>query len=202
MATPPPASDEDKKPFACIPCVQRKVKCDKLEPCLSCRKSRLQCSYRSTPPPQRRKRKHEFYSNQALLERLRSHEVTLRNAGLSFDPFDHPDEPAENDNRNDGDGDGDGEAGLAARGGDKVLDSRQRFSQSTEPKGPRRGNQKPPGVLVSEHGGLRYYEHALIGNLGQEVRRHHIICVECLPALIHFIKLDTVPSAPNQPSQS
>lgn len=155
MAHPAPISRDDTKPFACTLCVQRKVKCDKHQPCLSCRKSQLQCSYRATPPPQRRKRKIDN-SSQILLDKLQSHETILRSAGLLFETFDDS-----NEGVNDHDG-----------GGDEAIDNRLGLSLPAEPTDSRVTMQAPPprpGVLVSEYGGKRYYEHGMIGSLGQEV---------------------------------
>lgn len=146
----------ETKIYACTTCVQRKVKCDKRHPCLACARSGLQCTFRTTPPPQRRKRKLETVT-EALLAKLRGHEATLRSAGLPFESFDDASQAWED---------------VDGSGGDAVDDSRGRslppvsiqtsitLSQTQLPH--RR-------ILVSEHGGMRYYEHGLIGALGQEV---------------------------------
>lgn len=150
-------SSDDTKVYACTTCVQRKVKCDKRQPCLACSRSRLQCKYRTTPPPQRRKRKAEN-SNQALLQRLRSHEATLRSAGLPFETFDDLNDTADDQDEADG----------------KLTENPRGQPLSAGPiesSGTAMQNQRPrPGFLVPEHGGRRYYEHGLIGALGQEVR--------------------------------
>jgi Fungal Zn(2)-Cys(6) binuclear cluster domain len=161
--TPPVSatmSSEDTKIYACVTCVQRKVKCDKLRPCTACSKSQLQCKYRSTPPPQRRKRKLET-PNHTLLERLRAHEATLQRAGLPFDAFDSFD---------------------AANGGADVrieaeADTTDNLRPRSLPPAPKESSSSVTtqrrlphrGILVSEHGGTRYYEHGLVGSLGQEV---------------------------------
>lgn len=44
------------KSYSCVICYQRKVKCDRQDPCSNCAKSRAECIYRSPPPPRRRKR--------------------------------------------------------------------------------------------------------------------------------------------------
>jgi hypothetical protein len=60
------------QPYACTTCVQRKVRCDKQQPCLSCVRSGLTCRYRSTPPPPRRKRKlvGEYTDQDKLIDSL------------------------------------------------------------------------------------------------------------------------------------
>lgn len=44
------------KSYSCVICYQRKVKCDRQDPCSNCAKSRAECIYRPPPPPRRRKR--------------------------------------------------------------------------------------------------------------------------------------------------
>lgn len=41
--------------FSCVVCHNRKVKCDRQEPCSNCAKAKVECVYRP-PPPRRRKR--------------------------------------------------------------------------------------------------------------------------------------------------
>ncbi|KAH8667000.1 fungal-specific transcription factor domain-containing protein [Xylariales sp. PMI_506] len=87
--SPHPTSPTPQVFYACITCVQRKVKCDKQQPCLACTKSHLQCRYRETPPPQRRRRKivqtARAAAGEALLSRVRNYEELLRTAGISFE---------------------------------------------------------------------------------------------------------------------
>jgi len=159
METTVPVSSEDTKPYACIACVQRKVKCDKRVPCLSCTRSRLQCRYRSTPPPQRRKRKLES-SSQTLLEKLRAHELILRDAGLPFESF-----VESNDGEDDHDVIG-VEATESLPPRSSPIANASVASSSTAKKPPCRRR----GLLVPEHGGKRYYDHGMMAMLGQEVR--------------------------------
>lgn len=44
------------KPYSCVVCHNRKVKCDRNEPCSNCAKANVDCIYRPPPPPRRRKR--------------------------------------------------------------------------------------------------------------------------------------------------
>ena len=150
------SSGDDTKPYACTICVQRKVKCDKRQPCLSCLKSRLQCEYRSVPPSQRRKRKTDN-PNPAVLDVLRSHEAALRRAGIPFESF---------DDRNEGGDDHD-------EGTSETIENHRGRSHpaATVSSNIPRGTPRPRrGILISEHGGRRYYEHGLLGSLGKEVR--------------------------------
>lgn len=45
--------------YSCLQCKHRKVKCDRVDPCLNCQKAGAECVYRTPPPPQRKKRKHQ-----------------------------------------------------------------------------------------------------------------------------------------------
>ncbi|KAJ5820298.1 hypothetical protein N7474_005889 [Penicillium riverlandense] len=63
MATQGPAGQTtidspaaSSKSYSCVICYQRKVKCDRQDPCSNCAKSRAECVYRPPPPPRRRKR--------------------------------------------------------------------------------------------------------------------------------------------------
>lgn len=47
------------KPYSCVVCHNRKVKCDRNEPCSNCAKSKVECIYRPPPPPRRRKRERD-----------------------------------------------------------------------------------------------------------------------------------------------
>ncbi|KAJ5632864.1 hypothetical protein N7490_009203 [Penicillium lividum] len=44
------------KPYSCVICHNRKVKCDRKERCSNCAKANVECIYRPPPPPRRRKR--------------------------------------------------------------------------------------------------------------------------------------------------
>ncbi|KAF7716974.1 Fungal Zn(2)-Cys(6) binuclear cluster domain-containing protein [Penicillium ucsense] len=47
------------KPYSCVTCHRRKVKCDRQEPCSNCAKACADCIYQAPPPPRRRKREHD-----------------------------------------------------------------------------------------------------------------------------------------------
>ncbi|KAJ5999041.1 hypothetical protein N7451_006851 [Penicillium sp. IBT 35674x] len=59
------------KPYSCVVCHNRKVKCDRKEPCSNCAKANVECLYRSPPPPRRRKRERDASGN-ASREREKS----------------------------------------------------------------------------------------------------------------------------------
>lgn len=164
---------ENTRLYACTTCVQRKVKCDKRQPCFSCFRSSLPCKYRTTPPSQRRKRKagEERIPRPAkqtlLLEKLRSHEAALRNAGIAFDSF--VDEWNGNDTTDEPD---DEESGLEAPEKSHVQKLPilnklpPQFHTNERSASPSRAHR---GALLPEYGGKRYYDHGFIGILGQEV---------------------------------
>ncbi|KAJ6027050.1 uncharacterized protein N7446_004349 [Penicillium canescens] len=62
MAGPDPlnqsADSSSKQPTSnsCVVCHNRKVKCDRQDPCSNCAKADVECIYRAPPPPRRRKR--------------------------------------------------------------------------------------------------------------------------------------------------
>jgi len=78
-----PTNQEHLKPYACVTCSRRKVRCDKKEPCSTCQKSGTQCVFRAPAPPQRRKRR---APETILLERLRRAEDLLKGLGVKVDP--------------------------------------------------------------------------------------------------------------------
>ncbi|KAJ6032245.1 hypothetical protein N7540_002977 [Penicillium herquei] len=49
-------SSESLKPYSCVVCHKRKVKCDRKEPCSRCAKAEVECIYCPPAPPRRRKR--------------------------------------------------------------------------------------------------------------------------------------------------
>ncbi|KAK4940579.1 hypothetical protein LTR10_019338 [Elasticomyces elasticus] len=152
---------DDAKDYACATCTQRKVKCNRRQPCLACVKSRLPCYYRATPPPQRRKRKLET-ANEALLDRLRSHETTLRNAGLAFEAFDESNDPSAEQRD---------ESPVEPASEPRPRSVPLAPIEDSTPAAPVPPSLPHRGILVPEHGGLRYYEHGLIGAMGREFKQ-------------------------------
>ncbi|KAJ5726328.1 uncharacterized protein N7483_007685 [Penicillium malachiteum] len=64
-------SSDSPKPYSCVVCHKRKVKCDRREPCSKCAKAEVECIYRPPPPPRRRKRARDA-SGSASSERDKS----------------------------------------------------------------------------------------------------------------------------------
>ncbi|KAI9889921.1 MAG: hypothetical protein M1814_004644 [Vezdaea aestivalis] len=69
--------------FSCLLCKQRKVKCDRIEPCTNCSRARAKCLYRAPAPPRRRKRPQVPQAD--LHARLRQYEEVLRSLGVKLD---------------------------------------------------------------------------------------------------------------------
>ncbi|EFR05469.1 fungal specific transcription factor domain-containing protein [Nannizzia gypsea CBS 118893] len=73
------------KPYACVLCQQRKVKCDRQSPCSGCRRYEINCIYRPPPAPKRRKRRSP---EETLLARLRKYEELLVGLGVDVNNID------------------------------------------------------------------------------------------------------------------
>lgn len=77
------------KSFSCLKCQQRKVKCDKRDPCSTCSKTRVECVFRAPAPPRRRKRKNSPEAD--LAARLKRYEELLKGYGANLDAMDGSD---------------------------------------------------------------------------------------------------------------
>lgn len=69
------------KPYSCVVCHRRKVKCDRKETCSNCAKANVECIYRPPPPPRRRKRERDG-SRGASQEREKSVRRNSRETSL------------------------------------------------------------------------------------------------------------------------
>ena len=74
-------AEQSTQTYACVLCSQRKIKCDKRQPCSRCIKSRAECVYRAPDPPKRRKRK-EPDDSDGLRSKLQEYERLLKQAGI------------------------------------------------------------------------------------------------------------------------
>ncbi|KAK9483584.1 hypothetical protein V1527DRAFT_498277 [Lipomyces starkeyi] len=73
------------RPHACELCQQRKVKCDRRDPCSACRRAHVDCIFRAPATPRRRKQKSP---EAVLLARIKRYEELLKSAGVKIDPLD------------------------------------------------------------------------------------------------------------------
>jgi hypothetical protein len=68
-----------KPTFACIRCFERKVKCDKQNPCTSCVRHNVQCISRESRPPRRIRK---IVQANIVDEKLKRYEALLREKGI------------------------------------------------------------------------------------------------------------------------
>jgi hypothetical protein len=73
---------QSRQKHPCVLCQQRKVKCDRSDPCANCVKARVECVSPNTLPPRRRKKR---FPEAELLARLRKYEDYLRSYGADID---------------------------------------------------------------------------------------------------------------------
>lgn len=67
------------KTHACVRCSDRKVKCDRKQPCNTCVRHNAECLFRELPP-RRRKKKHT--KEEILIERVKLYESLLQEKGI------------------------------------------------------------------------------------------------------------------------
>ncbi len=79
----PPATTTDQglKKHSCVLCAQRKVKCDRKDPCSACVKADAQCIF-TAPPTTRRYRKR--YAEENVFARLKRYEELLKSNGIDL----------------------------------------------------------------------------------------------------------------------
>ncbi|RFU24475.1 hypothetical protein B7463_g11863, partial [Scytalidium lignicola] len=78
------------KKHPCVLCQQRKVKCDRNEPCANCNRIGVECIPASTLPPRRRKRR---FPEAELLARLQRYERHLKSYGANIDAINRESTP-------------------------------------------------------------------------------------------------------------
>ncbi|KAK4139648.1 uncharacterized protein C8A04DRAFT_15684 [Dichotomopilus funicola] len=97
--TPSQTQPPNSKPpriHACLPCQQRKVRCDRNFPCAHCIRAGPEIASRCVPasqlpnrPPRRRR-----FAERELLDRIRRYEGLLKERGVRFEPL-HPESTAD-----------------------------------------------------------------------------------------------------------
>ena len=113
--------------LACVPCQQRKVKCERRFPCSNCVKHNLRC-VPATPTLQRKRR----FPERELLDRLRRHEELLRRNNIEFEPLHRESALAERLRQEEGDeagdekrhGGGDGSSASASVKSESAYETR------------------------------------------------------------------------------
>jgi len=81
-STPGASAIKNMKGHSCILWQQRKVKCDRKDPCSACSKAHVECIFRAPAPPRRRKRRSPEVG---LLARLKRYEELLKSYGAKID---------------------------------------------------------------------------------------------------------------------
>ena len=81
-----PGPDADLKSYSCLTCRQRKVKCDRHNPCSNCVKAARRCSF---IPPVRGKRKRTKAPKEGLHAKLRRYEELLKSYGAKIEPSEY-----------------------------------------------------------------------------------------------------------------
>jgi len=66
--------------YSCIRCSDRKIKCDRQDPCSTCVKHSAQCTFR---PVRRSQKKQKRLKREALIDRLKHYEAILQERGLT-----------------------------------------------------------------------------------------------------------------------
>lgn len=80
--TPEISAPKNLQGRSCVLCQQRKVKCDRKDPCAACSRAHVECIFRAPAPPRRRKRKPP---ESELLARLTRYEQLLPSLGAKID---------------------------------------------------------------------------------------------------------------------
>jgi len=81
-----PGPDADLKTYSCLTCRQRKIKCDRHNPCSNCVKAARQCSFIA---PVRGKRKRTKAAREGLHAKLRRYEELLKSHGVKIEPSEY-----------------------------------------------------------------------------------------------------------------
>ncbi|KAF3063954.1 putative C6 transcription factor [Daldinia childiae] len=85
----PLGPEDDLKSYSCMICRQRKVKCDRRNPCSNCVKAEKQCSFVA---PVRGKRKRTKLPKESLHAKLKRFEELLKSYGAKIEPSDDLDD--------------------------------------------------------------------------------------------------------------
>ena len=83
ISNTPPAGAPPRL-YSCVLCRQRRVKCDKQQPCSNCTRAHAECVHTIPAPPRRRKEKEKLVEED-LSHRLRRYEALLKNYGAKFE---------------------------------------------------------------------------------------------------------------------
>lgn len=83
MATNTPSlvlpTSSNRPTYSCVRCSDRKVRCDRQNPCGACLRHDVQCVFRAPPPPRRKQRRAQDGNLKAKLKR---YEALFQNLGV------------------------------------------------------------------------------------------------------------------------
>lgn len=85
MESKSPSSEPGTPLQSCVSCKNRKIKCNRQQPCSNCNKSDTTCNYVAPAPPRRRKGAERKLSEEDLYRRLRKYETLLRAYGAKIE---------------------------------------------------------------------------------------------------------------------
>jgi hypothetical protein len=83
MATNTPSlaspTSSNRPTYSCVRCSDRKVRCDRQNPCSACLRHDVQCVFRAPPPPRRKKKRPQDGN---LKDKLKRYEALFQNLGV------------------------------------------------------------------------------------------------------------------------
>lgn len=78
-STPETTYTSNRPTYSCGRCIDRKVKCDRQQPCSACQKHKVDCVFNTSHPPRKRQKRAK---DQILEDRLQYYEKLLRKHGI------------------------------------------------------------------------------------------------------------------------
>lgn len=151
MTAEPDGAIGDVKAYSCLPCRQRKVKCDRQAPCSNCVKTERQCSFIA---PVRGKRKRTKPPREGLHAKLRRYEELLKSYGAKLEPAESPD-----------DIDGDvSDVEMASQLEPDALPERDLEIRSDNQNDPY-GLEEHKPRLITNNGGSRYFDRCVFSDV-------------------------------------
>ncbi len=131
-------SDADLKGYSCLTCRQRKVRCDRRNPCSNCVKAARQCSFLA---PVRGKRKRTKAPKEGLHAKLRRYEELLKSYGAKIEsPEYDSDSHSESDSQPDS----------------ETAEENPRPRSRATPRTP--AHESIKSTLIDKEGSSRYYD--------------------------------------------
>lgn len=149
---------QSARAFSCTRCFERKVKCDRQNPCSNCLRSKADCIFRVPPAPRRRKKQPH---GDFLTARSKDYQHALRGRGIGTET---PLMPAQ------------AQASSPNRGDQGPLLDHHGSTNSTETGRSTEAfiasDSRQTGQLIVDQGKSRFLENDLWASLSQEVRTY------------------------------